>query len=273
LTYNEPIRDENLFPGGTWEIDNGWDVFGADGEKVGDVHEVQPHYLVVSKGFFFPTERYVPVSAISNVEHDRVYLNVTKEQIDSMGWDVVPEVDTVVTSTETAGIGGYTGSPATVTGDTYAETYTETDRERVSVPVVEEELEVDKHAVQRGSVRVHKDVVEDVQTVNVPLREEEVVVERHPVDRAIAADAIPADAFEETDIEIPLRGEEVDVSKRAIVREEVDIAKTARERTEQVNDTVRREEVHVDEVDRTRRGETFRDTDTDIDVDRGRMPS
>jgi uncharacterized protein (TIGR02271 family) len=262
------MRDESRFPGGAWEIDTGWDVFGADGDKVGDVHEVYPHYIVVSKGFFFPTERYIPVSAISGVEHDRVYLNVTKDQIDSMGWDTVPDVDSFVTSTETAGVGGYTGSAATGTG----EAFTETDRERLRVPVVEEELEVDKRQVERGAVRVHKHVTEEQQAVNVPLREEEVVVERHAVHRGVDADAIPGDAFEETDIEIPLRGEEVDVSKRAVVREEVEISKQTREHTEQVSDTVRREEVHVDEHDRSGRDELRGATvvDTDVDVQRRR---
>jgi uncharacterized protein (TIGR02271 family) len=248
--------------GGVWEIDNGWDVFGADGDKVGDVHEVQPHYIVVSKGFFFPTERYVPVSAITNVDDDRVYLSVSKDQIDGMGWDTVPDADTFVTTN--SNVGGYTGSPATVTETDYVDTTVE--RDELHVPVVEEQLAVDKRQVQRGSVHVHKDVIEDVQTVNVPLREEEIVVERHAVDRAVDASTIPADAFQESDIEIPLRGEEVDVTKQAVVREEVDISKTVRERNEQVSDTVRREEVVVDEVDATRTGRsTLRDTDLDGD--------
>ena len=57
----------NYPSGGTWEIDTGWDVVTADGEKLGDVDEVHPHYLVVSKGWLFPTERYVPVSTITDV--------------------------------------------------------------------------------------------------------------------------------------------------------------------------------------------------------------
>ena len=82
-------NDENYTPGDVWEIDHGYDVFAADGEKVGDVQEVHPHYLVVSKGFFFPTERYVPVAAITDVHEERV-LNVTKDQIDNEGWDTIP---------------------------------------------------------------------------------------------------------------------------------------------------------------------------------------
>jgi uncharacterized protein (TIGR02271 family) len=70
-------------------------------------------------------------------------------------------------------------------------------------------------------------------------------VERRVVDRpATAADA---DAFEEMVIDVPLRSETVDVQKQARVAEEVVVGKEAVQRTERISDTVRREEVYVDE--------------------------
>jgi hypothetical protein len=72
------------------EVKRGWDVFSADGNKVGDVWEVRSHYIVVSKGFLFKSDRYVPASAISGVEHERVYLNVAKDQIEAQGWEKEP---------------------------------------------------------------------------------------------------------------------------------------------------------------------------------------
>ena len=72
------------------DIRHGWAVYGADGEKVGDVSDVQATYIVVSKGLIFTSERYVPVSAVTRVEHDRVYLDVTKDQIEREGWDTAP---------------------------------------------------------------------------------------------------------------------------------------------------------------------------------------
>src|ERR671922_12426 len=76
------------------QIEHGWDVFGSDGEKVGDVSEVREEYLVVSKGFLFPHEHYVPFSAITGIKHDRVYLNVSKDQIEAQGWDDEPTTET-----------------------------------------------------------------------------------------------------------------------------------------------------------------------------------
>jgi uncharacterized protein (TIGR02271 family) len=244
VTSGSEFNDTNYGAGDVWEIDHGYDVFAADGEKIGDVQEVYPHYLVVSKGFFFPTERYVPVNAITDVREERVYVSATKDQVDSMGWDTIPD-DTTTTGTT------YRDSDADRVGmsDTMVdERVGDTTDENLRIPVAEEQLSVGKHDVRRGLVRVHKDVVTEQASVNVPLREETVHVERHAVSGDYA-DGVPADAFQEVDIEIPLRGEEAEVTKRAVVREEVEIDKDVVERNEQVTETVRREEVFVDGAD------------------------
>jgi len=244
VTSESGFNDTNYGAGDVWEIDHGYDVFAADGEKVGDVQEVHPHYLVVSKGFFFPSERYVPVAAITDVRDERVYLSVTKDQVDSQGWDTIP-ADTTVTDTNYTDT-TYTDRDRVGLADTMVnERVTDTVDDDVRIPVMEEQLSVGKHEVRRGLVRVRKDVVEEQQSVNVPLREETVHVERHAVSGEYTGD-VPANAFEEVEIEIPLRGEEADVTKRAVVREEVEIDKDVVERNQQVTDTVRREEVYVD---------------------------
>ena len=94
-------------------------------------------------------------------------------------------------------------------------------------------------------MRIEKDVVTEQRTLDVPVTEERVRVERRVVDRPVSA--ADADAFEETVIEVPLRSETVDVQKQARVAEEVVVSKEAVQRTEHVTDTVRKEEVFVDE--------------------------
>jgi len=232
--------------GQVWEIDLGYDVYASDGEKVGDVKDVQSHYLTVSKGFFFPTERHVPVAAITDVRDERVYLNVTKDQAESERWDTVPVAPAYSSDTSTYRDTDQTRSTDTLVG----ERTTGTVDNDVRVPVMEEQLSVGKHEVRRGLVRVHKRVNEEQASVNVPLREETVHVERHAASGDYTGQT-PANAFQEQDIEIELRGEEADVSKRAVVREEVEIDKDVVERNQQVNDTVRREEVDVHGADDT----------------------
>ena len=115
----------------------------------------------------------------------------------------------------------------------------------LDVPLAEEELTARTRQVERGAVRVDKDVVEEEQTLEVPVNEERVTVNRRAVDRAATASDT---SFTEGEIEVPVRGEEVEVGRETRVREEVEIGKEQVQRTEHVSDTVRREEVSVDDT-------------------------
>jgi uncharacterized protein (TIGR02271 family) len=220
-------------------IITGAEVFGADGDKVGTVAAVYPGYIVVEKGFFFPTDYYIPMSAVASANADQVTLTLAKDAALSSGWDAQP-TDLETASYDTSMSSGVTdvdrgfGASAQVATD-----------EEIRIPVMEEELTATVREREAGAVRIEKDVVAEERTLDVPVTEERVRVERRVVDRPVSA--ADADAFEETVIEVPLRTEEVDIQKRARVAEEVVISKEATQRTERVADTVRREEVFVDE--------------------------
>jgi len=117
-------------------------------------------------------------------------------------------------------------------------------RDRVTVPVVEEQLEVGKRQVNRGGVRIHSHIVEEPIEEQVSLREERVTVERRPVYR----DATEADLaeFKEGSIEIHETVEEPVISKRRRVVEEVVIGRETSERTATISETVRRTQVDVE---------------------------
>jgi uncharacterized protein (TIGR02271 family) len=116
-----------------------------------------------------------------------------------------------------------------------------------SVPVIEEELEVEKRKVARGGVRLTSTVHEQPVEETVRLREEQVETERRPVDRRLSEDEAEA-AFQDRTIEMNETTEELEVSKEARVVEEVALRKTVQEHEEQVKDTVRRTEVEVEKI-------------------------
>jgi stress response protein YsnF len=117
------------------------------------------------------------------------------------------------------------------------------DRE-TTIPVVEEEMQVGKRAVERD-VRVHTTVHETPVQEQVRLREEHVTVERRPVNRPV--NAADQTAFKDSVIEVTETVEEPVVSKRARVVEEVVVHKDAREHVETVRDTVRRTDVNIEQ--------------------------
>lgn len=117
-----------------------------------------------------------------------------------------------------------------------------------SIPVLEERLRVGKREVNRGAVRVRSYVVEEPVHEQVALREEHVQIERRPVSGTSRLDAGDAADFKERTIEVTERAEEPVIAKDAVVKEEVVVRKTADERTESIDDSVRRTEVEVDDT-------------------------
>lgn len=119
--------------------------------------------------------------------------------------------------------------------------------EDMTIPVIEEELQVGKREVESGGVRVRSRVIEKPVEETLRLREERVVVNRRPVDRAVTNSDTAN--FQEGNFEITERSEEAVVSKQARVVEEVQIGKQVSEREQTISDTVRRTDVEVEEID------------------------
>ena len=241
---------------GTGEAVIGADVVGADGGKVGKVIATYPGYLVVEKGFFFPTDYYVPTSAVVSSGPDEVMLNLTKDEALHQGWDAVPaslggdDAGMVVTDTDELDVSSsdqtgvdrhghaepfahdidgdltHDDSGGTITVELHEETATTTTRER-----------------DLGQVRIEKQIVTEDQTIEVPVIEERVRVERRPVDHVVESGA----TLEERTFSVPIRGDVVDVEKELHVTEEVTIQKEAVERMTAVETTVQHEELRVDD--------------------------
>jgi uncharacterized protein (TIGR02271 family) len=239
------------------QIGVGDEVYGSDGDKVGTVSEVQSGYIVVEKGFFFPTDYYIPTSAIESVSGGQVSLNVAKDAALNSGWDTVPEVvPTGMTDSGTVFTDGDVSATDQIiidrgvtdrggSADRLAATAQVADDDEIRIPVIEEELTATVRPAEAGAVRIQKRVVEEDRVLEVPVTDEQIRVERRIVDRPVGADA--TEAFEEIVIEVPLTREQVELQKQARVAEEIVVSKEAVQRTEQVRGTVRREEVYVDE--------------------------
>ncbi len=126
------------------------------------------------------------------------------------------------------------------------ERITEHDNE-LRVQRTEEELAAGTREREAGELRVKKNVRTDRESVEVPTRHEEVSVERVP----LSGEASEAEIGDD-EVAIPVTEEEVVVSKRPVVKEEVRIRKDVVEDTQIVEEDVRREEIDVE--DQTTRG-------------------
>ena len=100
-----------------------------------------------------------------------------------------------------------------------------------------------KERVQRGEVRLRKEVVTENRTVDVPVTREELVIERVPTPgEQTASGEIGTDQ----EIRVPLQEEQVRVDKQQVVNEEVRVGKRKVQDTRHVSDDVRHEELRVE---------------------------
>lgn len=193
----------------TSKIRQGMQVYGSDNQPVGTIERVTGNGIQVNG-------MQIPVSAVARVDQKGVMLSGASAQYMSRQ--------------------GQQGTARVQ------------DREgQISVPVVEERLDVQKRSAELGDVQVRKTVVEEQQSIPVELSREEVHVERRDVSDRPLSTADAAAAFESGTIRVPVRGEEAVVTKEAVVTGEVVINKERTVEHQEVTDTVRKQRIEVDE--------------------------
>ena len=237
VSYTTPTEDELV-----WEIDVNWEVQGSDGKKVGVVRDVQPFHLLVKNGRFRAEELIVPVTVITDVRHECVYLSLTKadleeQQAQSAAAAATGDTDTLVRETHDPERTIQFAVPSDFDPSAaVAETAV------VADDLWGQQLGSSKNlgdpeltATTRGADAAGDMAVDD------GLRADDMRVARRELASRYAAGA----PFVELDILIPNRGEAPVVSKRPVVREVVEIGKLLHEREQRVSATVRRERIAV----------------------------
>lgn len=114
------------------------------------------------------------------------------------------------------------------------------------IPVIQEEIIVDKQVVETGKVRISKRISEHEELVDVPLFREEVVVERVPINLFVEE---PPPVRQEGDtMIIPVVREEIVIQKKLLLVEELRVRKEVIEHHEPQTVNVLREEVDIRRV-------------------------
>jgi len=122
------------------------------------------------------------------------------------------------------------------------------------IPLGEEVLEVSKRTENRGTARIHRYVVETPVEQQVTLQSEKVVVER----RRPVSDKLTGEILTEMTVEVIETAEVPVVNKRVRLREEVVVRTERTQQVETVQETVRRDEVEVQQPSRKRGGQQLR---------------
>ena len=122
--------------------------------------------------------------------------------------------------------------------------------------VIEEDLAVGKEQVERGRMRIYNVVTEREVAQNIALKDETLRVQRRPINRAVefSPDLFKARQFEMVEID-----EIAQVKKTARVVEEVTLGKEVTDKIETIKETLRRQDVQVEEIPAVRPFDAYGD--------------
>ena len=113
----------------------------------------------------------------------------------------------------------------------------------VTIPVVEEQLVVDKINVQTGKIVVTKSINSEQEEIKIPLTAETTSVERIPLNEYV--DSIPQTRIEGNVTIIPVVKEVLVVEKKLLLYEEIRITKSTKEHIESISETIRKQSADI----------------------------
>jgi len=223
----------------------GLSAVDKEGKQLGQINKIlsddetqKPEWAVVTSGWL-GKEKPVPLAG-ARLEGNRVVTNISKDQVASA--PDVKHTNSLTPDEEAAlfqhyGI-AYGGETVTAeSGGPISGTKQSTER----MPLHEEQLTAKKQTVQTGEARIGKEVVTEQKQIDVPVTHEEAYIERRPVEKRPAESEIG-----QGEVRVPLMAEQASADKRTVVTEEVKVGKRPVQETQQISETVRREEPRLE---------------------------
>lgn len=262
---------QQLLGGGGNVVDNDGDKIGSIGQIFLDDQTGRPEWVTVKTGLFGGGESFVPLRD-SEVSGDDVRVPFDKDKVkdaprisDSdghlseeeegtlyryygMGADYDASYDTTHTTTDTTT--GTTGTPAgyadtdRATGAGHDTSGPDTDS---AMTRSEEQVRVGTETRETGRARLRKYVVTENVTQTVPVSREEVRLEREPITDANRDQALSGGDITEEEHEVVLSEERPVVQKETVPVERVRLDKDTVTEEQQVDETVRKEEIELDD--------------------------
>src|SRR5262252_10669568 len=184
-------------------VRNGMFVVGTQGERVGKVIRCDADTFVVEKGVFFPKDYELRYDHITDVSGGTIRYALT----DYLRGRRPDDGSRLTASSRETAASAPPSEPAAAASAAARRTAQATDRDEIRIPLMREEIGIEKVARESGHVRIHKTVHTEEKRFSVPVTREEVVIEHVAVGRDAALNA--EGAFTEDTVDVPLYEEEV----------------------------------------------------------------
>jgi uncharacterized protein (TIGR02271 family) len=120
-------------------------------------------------------------------------------------------------------------------------------QDQMTIPVIEENLHIDKKLVEKGKVKIRKTVIEEDVAESFPAYHENVTIDRVEINKYV--DAVPEVRNEGLTTIIPVIKEVMVVEKKLMLVEEIRITRQRDEVSVEIKDKVRKERVEITRTD------------------------
>ena len=236
-----------------WDISSikpGMFVMSTNGEKIGKVIRCNADDFIVEKGVFFPRDYELRYDHITEIRDGTViysladYLETVKTRAGATAAPPAP------LKAEGSGLAASAATAAAATTAARSRREERVGTDELRIPLMEEELGVEKVMRESGHVRIHKAVRSEEKRFAVPTTREEIVIEHVPATNGHTA-VSGQPAFEEQTLDVTLHEEEVRVSKRPVLREEVVVRTVAQSVETEGSATLRHEEAEIEDTRRS----------------------
>lgn len=216
---------------------------GVDDADFGKIQEISSDSILTKKGIINTKLFDIPKDLVENYDGDIVYFKLTEEEAMNSYMrkeedDSSIEQPEIMTRDETNNL------------TTTSNSINTNKNEEIVIPLMGEELVVTKKELQ-DEITITKEPIRETKTEQVQLMHEEIEIERRPVDNlsnssndtstSISENVHPVEA--KTEIKIPLKREEAEVTKKPYIKEELVIRKKPVTETRQITEELTYEQL------------------------------
>jgi uncharacterized protein (TIGR02271 family) len=245
MLYSDFINMVSKFDEIPWNEIIKKEARGIDDADFGKIQSVDPEYVLTQKGIIDKEFFSFPKNLAQGYDGDRVWFKVTEEEarnsyMQSQNVDLLDQGDSSSNNIETE----------TTSDNSLSNTKAE---EEKIIPLMAEKLDIAKTEVL-DEVIITKEPVKDTKTEQIPVMHEELTIEIRPVTNDQSSNINNNNTSNEeneilkpvenkTHIRIPLKREEVEVSRTPYVKEEIVVKKKPVSETQTVTEELVSEKI------------------------------
>jgi uncharacterized protein (TIGR02271 family) len=224
------------------------EAVGINNEVLGKVQEVGSVSILTKKGFLNTEFFYIPKNLVERYDGDKVYFKINEEEARSFS-----KRNSSITTEKEEEEKDYSINQSKIpiedeNNDLSTHSSIDSKNNDIVIPLMSEELVVTKKEVI-DEVTITKEPTKETKTEQVQLMHEEINIERRPVNNltdtantsTTKEDIPPIES--KTEIKIPLKREEVEVTKKPYVKEEIVITRKPVSETRQISEDIITEKI------------------------------